>query len=553
MKRSLVLLLFTCFCLVTVQAQLTETQSFQIDSLFMSWSADNHPGGAVGIMQNGKVLYSKAFGLASLEYQVPNTEEMRFNIASISKQLTAMGIVVLHERGLLSIDDDIRKHLPDLPDFGHTITIRHMLQHASGLRSLHDLLALAGWREDDSRTNEDLYRFMLQQQDLNFIPGDEYLYCNTGYMLMVNIIESITEEAFPQWMKSTIFEPLGMPNTYVEDQYDRVVANNATSYYDRATGFFRAIEFWGYVGSGNVHSTTADMLNWLNNFSTPTPGWASAFELLQTTNPLNDGSENNYGFGVFMDAFQGYQKIQHGGAIGGFRSYATSYPEAQLSIAVLTNFSSSSPNSMEQNIATILLEPKPVLETEKTPQEKAQNEITYPLAQLTGKYEIQKGLVVNISIEEDSLHVIQEWDKSEYNVQNIGGNAYEIPNIAGISFTFSELQDEKTQLLTIYQNKIKYEASRLEEEDLSNVDLSEYAGRFYSPELESTLDILLKEDQLIGHHARHGDFPIELLKRNALMITNFAAIDIIRDENKSITGIKVSNGRARNVWFEKQK
>lgn len=260
MRTTLVFFLLIYFGLVPAQAQLRTIESKKIDSLFLSWTEANHPGGAIGVMQNGEVIYSKAFGLASLEYQVPNTAQTVFNVGSVSKQFTAMAMVLLHERGLLSIDDDIRKYLPDMPDFGHTITIRHMLHHTSGMRSLHAMLELAGWRDDDARTNADLYRFMLKQKDLNFIPGAEYLYCNTGYMLMVNIVEHVTQEKFPEWMDTNIFKPLGMRNTYVEDRYDRIVPNNATSYYDTKDGFFRAVEYWGYVGSGNVHSTTGDLL-----------------------------------------------------------------------------------------------------------------------------------------------------------------------------------------------------------------------------------------------------------------------------------------------------
>ena len=168
MKLKLLSLVLTLFCLVAAQSQVKEVESTKIDSLFLSWNKGDHPGGAIGIMHAGKTVYSKAFGLASLEYQVPNTPETIFNTGSVSKQFTAMGIVLLHLQGQLSVDDDIRKYLPDLPDFGHTITIRHMLHHTSGMRSLHAMLELAGWRGDDAKTNEDLYRFMLNQKELNF-------------------------------------------------------------------------------------------------------------------------------------------------------------------------------------------------------------------------------------------------------------------------------------------------------------------------------------------------------------------------------------------------
>ena len=257
----------SCFLALSSFAQLDDPQFRQIDNLFKRWNEPNHPGGSVGVMKDGQLIFSKAYGLASLEYLVPNTTGTIYNTASVSKQFTAMGIVRLEEMGLLSVDDDIRKHVPELPDFGEIITIRHMLHHTSGLRSLHALLGLAGWRGDDTRTNEDLNRLLLQQKDLNFKPGDEYLYCNTGYMLMATIIENVTGARFTDWMRSNLFVPLGMTDTYVEDKYNRVVPNNATSYDLEQGQFIREVEYWGYVGSGNMHSTTQDLLTVASRFS----------------------------------------------------------------------------------------------------------------------------------------------------------------------------------------------------------------------------------------------------------------------------------------------
>ncbi len=553
MKRKHLLLLLIYFSLFSVHAQLSESQSHQIDSLFSSWTVTNHPGGVIGIMQNGKTIYSKAFGLASLEYQIPITTNTIFNIGSVSKQFTAMGIVLLQERGLLSIDEDIRKYLPDLPDFGHTITIRHMLHHTSGMRDLHAMFKMAGWRVDDSRTNEDLYRFMLKQKELNFNPGDEYMYCNTGYMLMANIIENVTKEKFPAWMKANVFEPLGMSNTYVENRYDRVVQNNATSYDLIDSTFFRAVEFWGYVGSGNVHSTTSDLLIWLQNFSKPKTNWVSAFKTLQTVDKLNGGSVNNYAFAVIMDEVNGIKRIQHGGSIGGFKAFVSAYPDEQLDIAIVTNFSSSNPSGIERSIANILLKNITAPSTKIEAPSITQNETSYNLDQLTGSYEIQKDVIAIITIKNDSLHVLQEWDKSEYNLYKTNTNTYQIPKDDKIQFVFSDLKENKIQVLTIYQNGTKTEAKRYVKLDLSAIDLHDYVGRFYSPELETTYDIILNENQLVAHHMRHGDFLIELTGKDTLKIKDFATVNFVRDTKNVITGIRMTNGRARNVWFEKQK
>ena len=341
------------------QAPLKTTHTIVIDQLFDTWNQPNHPGGSISVMKNGELIYSKAFGLASLEYDIPNEPNTVYNIASVSKQFTSMGILLLEKEGKLSIDEDIRTYLPDLPDFGEKITIRHCMHHTSGMRSLHALLGMAGWRGDDSRTNADLYRFMKQGKDLNFKPGAEYLYCNTGYMLMADIIEQLTGERFVDWIQQNVFQPLAMNATYVENHYNRVMPNNATSYNGTAkTGYAREIEFWGYVGSGNIHSNTQDLLNWMHQYYQPNDEWTDLFTRMQTVDVLNNGDTLYYAFGIDTKDYKGEKRIGHGGSIGGFRSHAVSFPEHQLDIVVLTNFSSAGAGAKALQIADVLLEKK---------------------------------------------------------------------------------------------------------------------------------------------------------------------------------------------------
>lgn len=357
------LLLVSLACLMNYSlcsAQIAPEQQAKIDSLFLEWNSPNHPGGAVGIMQEGKIVYQKAFGLSSMEYLVPNTFNTIYNIASVSKQFTAMGMVLLENQGKLSLDDDVHIHLPWLPDFGETITLRQMLNHTSGMRSLHALLALAGWRGDDSRTNADIDRFMTQQTALNFKPGAEYLYCNTGFMLMADIIEDKTGLSFPNFMRQKVFEPLGMVHSYVEPDYANIIPGNATSYYgSSADGFEQATPYWGYVGSGNMHSTTTDLLIWLENYIHPTPGWEQAFEKMQVNGLLNNGEKIPYALGVNVGTYNGHKKIEHGGSIGGFRASAASYPDDEMNVVVLANFSSSSVGQKVNDITNLLLDLHP--------------------------------------------------------------------------------------------------------------------------------------------------------------------------------------------------
>ena len=555
MKTKTLLLLTSLLITLQTIAQISNYQYQKIDSLFLDWNKPNHPGGAVGIMQNGKIVFSKAYGLASLEYLVPNSPGTIFNIASVSKQFTAMGIVLLHQQGKLSVDDDIRKHLPELPDFGEKITIRHMLHHTSGLRSLHALLGLAGWRGDDSRTNEDLNRFMKKQRDLNFKPGDEYVYCNTGYMLMVNIIEKVTGEKFPEWMKKNVFGPLGMINTYVEDNYSRVVSNNATSYYNSENnGFNRAIEYWGYVGSGNMHSSTDDLLNWLANFSHPQSDWKAHFEMLQTLDKLNKGGENSYAFGVGIGDFNGVKSIGHGGAIGGFRSNVVTYPKKELGIVVLTNFSRSDPGQKTNSISEILLEKKDTKTSDYSDKPiKTIKLSNKTLKKYEGSYWNNKeNYARKIYLKNDTLRYFRS-ENSENPIVPIGKNEFKMLGVSvDLKVKFDSKENMPNMIVTIDDGAPIY-FQKYEPAEATKDELASYTGEFYSPELETTYSISLENDTLSWHHARHGEYKMKRIKKDVLEGNwPFSIVKFKKDEKGNIIGILVSNGRVRNLWFEKK-
>ena len=541
------------------QAQLSNEEIQKIDSLFISWNQPNHPGGSVGIMKDGKLVFSRAYGLASLEYLVPNQPDTRFNIASVSKQFTCMGMVLLHLEGKLSLDDDVRKHLPELPDFGDTIRIRHLIHHTSGMRSLHALLGMAGWRGDDLRTNADLFRFMKNQQDLNFPPGDEYLYCNTGYMLMADIIEKITGEKFSDWMLDHIFKPLGMLNTYVEDQYNRVVPFNATSYYGSAgRGFSRAVEFWGYVGSGNMHANTYDLLTWIGNFYDPEPGWEKAFQIMKTQGILNNGNTLDYAFGVNINHYKGEKRISHGGSIGGYRSFIQAFPDHGLNMVLLTNFSSSGAGSKMDGIADLLLK----LETGKTEPELVTDSdipsITLGnemMEKFSGHYWNEEGRYVRkIYLRDDTLRYSRP-ESVESILLPIGDNTFQMSNVYFVIRVSFEVLPGNIKIMSVQVSE--NEAIQMTSFDPPVVTpelLNSYTGKYYSPELDTHYSILSRGDTtLVGNHTRHGDFEIKIIGENDLegSLGSFSGIRVQRDRRNRVTGLRISNGRVRNLWFEK--
>lgn len=548
------LVLYTC---TNCWGQLSRDQIAQIDKLFEDWQAPNHPGGSIGIMHNEQIVYLKAYGLASLEYQIPNNSTTLFNVASVSKQFTAMGIVLLSLKGKIDIDENINTYLPNMPEFEFPVTLRQMLHHTSGLRSLHAMLELAGWRKSDLRTNEDLYRFMEKQNDLNFKPNDEYLYCNTGYMLMSKIIESLTGEKFSSWMKKNVFEPLGMSQTYVEGKYNRVVLNNATSYYKNGNTYDRSVEYWGYVGSGNVHTTAEDLLKWLSNFnqSQVQDGWEEAFKMIQTLDVLNNGLPNNYAFGVNIDSLKGHRRIHHGGSIGGFRALSVVYPKSELSIAILTNFSNSNPKKIGEDIFEIILpsEEKMVYKSETLPKHSTKNTFTQENIELfQGNYWSSKALSnINIKAHNDSIRIVRD-NRVEGTLIFLSGNLYMSKTSPTTTYQFDNLGNEITAVYIKEPLKDTIEFKKYDKTLPAKEELKIYEGRYYSDELETSYDIYVKDDNLYSHHPRHGDFKIEWIKDDILKGEYpFSILEVQRDDGEAVSGLKVSNGRVKRAWFKK--
>jgi CubicO group peptidase (beta-lactamase class C family) len=555
-KMNYITFLAVIFLCLKSFSQINQEKITQIDSLFTIWNTANHPGGTVLISLKGETIFSKAYGLSSLEYSIPNTLNTRFNIGSLSKQFTAMGIVLLEEQNKLSFEDDIRKYIPELALYDKTITIRHLLHHTSGIRDIHGLLGLAGWRPADLETNEDVYRVFKNQKDLNFNPGDELSYSNTGYIFLARIIEKVSGLTFEQWMKQNIFDPLGMKNTYVETQHDRIVSNNATSYYLR-DDFRRAIEYWGYFGAGNMHSTVEDLNIWLQNFSTPQKDWALAFKTLLTRTPLNNGFETPFGFGVRIEDYEGKKVIQHGGSVGGYRAIARVFPEEQLHIVILSNYSGGGIGPKVNMISNVLLSksqgtPKAITKQKsitpefvKLPQNKLKKfeGVYWSDSEKSGRKVYVKNDTLRYSNSEKKSWPLVPTDEHTFIMMH--------PSIKPVvSFDTNTHQmtikigDNLPGVFTFLQSNI----------DKNTNDFKMFVGNYYSPELKTIYSIFKEEDAMYIEHARHGKMKLKQLY-NTIFSTGgpIGVVEIKKDKNENILGLTMSNGRTRNVWFKRVK
>ncbi|HEY0304992.1 MAG TPA: serine hydrolase domain-containing protein [Longimicrobiales bacterium] len=311
------------------------------------------PGGVVAVVRSGKVVFARGYGMANLEHGIRNTPETVYHMASVSKQFTAFAILLLANEGKLSLDDDIRKHLPDMPDFGTPVTIRHLIHHTSGIRDQWTLWSMAGGRMDDVITHNDLMNLLRRQKELNFTPGAENLYSNSGYTLLSEIVARVSKQPFGEFMKKNVFEPLGMKNTQVYDDHERLVKGRADSY-RRAQGSWswsKAVLSYANRGATSLYSTAPDLALWLDNFRTGKVGGMKVVQQMQERGVLNKGDTINYAIGVVVDKDRGLRTIAHGGADAGFRTSVAFYPEVETGIVVLGNEASMNTFQVSSDVA----------------------------------------------------------------------------------------------------------------------------------------------------------------------------------------------------------
>jgi len=327
----------------------------QIDSIFTEYNDINKPGAAVAVVKNGEIVFKKGYGSANLEYDIPNTPSTIFHIASVSKQFTVFSVLLLAEKGKLTLDDDVRKYIPEVPEFGQTITLRHLASHTSGLRDQWNLLAMAGWRLDDVITKEHVLKLVANQKELNFEPGEEYMYCNTGFTLLAEVVSRVSGKSFAEFTTSRIFEPLEMSNTLFYDDHEKIVKNRAYSYYSDSTGYKKSVLSYANVGATSLFTTVEDLSLWAMNFSTPKVGNTDLIKQMNTLAILNNGKTFGGAYGQFLNKYKGLNQIQHGGGDAGYRTYLGRFPDQEFAVIVLSNYAATNPGGLSMQVTGLYL------------------------------------------------------------------------------------------------------------------------------------------------------------------------------------------------------
>lgn len=548
------LLLFMCLGILpaALSAQgTTRAQVEQVDALFREWSDAAGPGAAVAVTQHGRVIYSQGYGSAQLEYAVPITPATVFHIASISKQFTAFAVALLARDGLLAWDDELRRHLPEMPDLGAPVTLRQLASHTSGIRDQWELLILAGWRIDDVITREQILELMSRQEELNFAPGSEYLYSNMGYSLLAEVVERVSGKPFGDFLEERAFLPLGMHRTHVHLDHTMVVPNRAYSYRPRpAGGWQKAVLSYANQGATSLFTTVEDLARWIGEMEEPVVGDEALWAELTEPTVLLDGSDTGYGLGLSVAPHRGLRAWGHGGSDAGFRTNLLHFPDAGLGVVVLGNSASFDAGGAARDVAAVFLDDRmePVIEEALEPRPRV-SVSPATLDTLSGRFRVGSGEIVFVQREGDRF--LAEWQDDIHLLVPESEVAFWVPSMDG-RVTFTREQGRVEGLVLELPGR-RESARRVSAEPLSEEDLAPYVGTYYSPELDATYRLRIHEGALVAKPPRQAAIPLFSLAPDRFGGSSWGLSTLVFSRNGSgvVDGFRATGGRVRNLRFER--
>ncbi len=532
--------------------------STRLDELLSGSWQSGAPGFSVAVIQHVKPVYEKGFGLANLEYDMPVKPQTVYHVASVSKQFTAMAVVLLEQDGKLSLEDDLHKYLPELPDYGHPATIRQLLQHTSGIRDQWQTLGLAGWRLDDVITQEQILRLLFRQKELNFVPGTRHLYSNGGYTLAAEIVARVSGKSFPDFCRDRIFNPLGMAHTHFHIDHRTIVHDGAYSYSKSGDGYQAEPLNYANVGATSLFTTAPDLARWLDNFREPKVGGRRAIERLQEQAILAGGNKINYALGVGLGSHRGLKTISHSGGDAGYRSFVVWFPEQELGVAVLTGLASFDCSGAAFKVAAIVLGDKLAPEANKEPAAADQKKRDYvkldsrTFQKYSGAYKLDAGLTANF-YEKDGRFMAEIPGQGTVELHPLGTNRFLIEAPSG-ELEFSSQPDGAMRLKFSPQGGGMVSGERIASKSWEPKDLEDFPGVYWSEELETEYTVKLKDGKLTAEHIRHGSIELLPVLRDQFATRTWfmAEVKFERDQAGKVSGMTLGGGRVTGILFKRK-
>lgn len=560
MKRIVILFLCLLPALSFSQPIDRKTLVHRVDSFVQHVHTLRTPGGAVAIVSGQSTLYQKAYGMMSMEYQLANTNNTLFNIASVSKHFTAFCALLLEREGKINLDDDIRLYLPDLPDYGYKITIRELIHHTSGIASSDNLRLFAGIPFEAPWDAEDEMNLINRYNQLNYIPNSERNYSNTGYFLLAKIIEEASGTSFSEYLTTNVFKPLGMKQSFVYDSPGKIIENKATGYKKSGENYIRMnTDGESVYGSTNIYISLNDMCIWMKNLLNPKIGDKEMMHrLFYPCDTTNDGETINYSYGFNIWNYMDLRVADHGGYAMGFRTELMVFPENDVAIIVMSNNESIDTWGLTTKIADWVfrdqLKPEKMrdrIEIKLTPDK---------LKSYAGTYKMSDGMKLDLELNNDTLcllipgepkFVLHPESETDFFVKEFD---------ARCSFDFGS--DGTCSGITWYQNNRKPKGMKVSYTDLLSADdLKQYSGNYVNEPLNITYPVVFKDNRLVmivpktfrTYFDTDSEVKLEYLEPGRFFTQRLGIIEFTRDASKNITGFKVVDfGRVKNLEFKRK-
>jgi CubicO group peptidase (beta-lactamase class C family) len=520
----------------------------RLDAIFADYDSKESPGCAVGVYQDDRIVASRAYGMANLDHDVPLTPSSIFHVASVSKQFTAAAILLLAEEGRLSLDDEVRKHIPELPDFGRRITIRQLAHHTSGIRDQWSLLGLAGWRYSrDLITDDDVMWLLARQKDLNFDPGVRHLYSNSGYTLMALIVSRVSGQSFRAFTTERIFTPLGMHDTRFRDNFSEIVKRQAYGYAPDGDGFRLSVTNFDTAGATSLLTTVGDLARWHANFDAPVVGGERWLAALLQRGVLDSGETIDYAFGITHGTYRGLATVGHGGSDAGYRSAFLRFPDQRFGVAALCNIASANPSELTRRVADVYLENalEPVAAAEADIDEPEVALAAERLSALAGLYWNADDLVARrFEVNEGRLYALA--GRGRQPLKSLGDGRFVIATGPRTPLVFEAGDGGAGRLsvgTTVFERREPFAPTPAE--------LAAFAGTYRSDELEVAYRLRVHEGALRLERMKQPPAALQPVVADTFT-GQPGTFTFVRDPSGRVTGFTLDAGRVRHVKFSRE-
>ena len=560
MKKQFLLLLLLFSFSVFSFGQINENRT--IDSLFTDWNKPDVPGCALGIIKDGKMIYSNGYGIGDLEHDIEITPSSVFYIGSVSKQFVTFSILLLEEQGKLNLDDRIQKYLPDFPEYGTPLTIRHFIHHTSGVRDYLTMMHLKGRNYLDNIDVNEVYELIKKQSELNFSPGEKYLYSNSCYFMLAMIVEKAAGQSLKIFAHENIFQPLGMKSTLFYDDNTDLIKNRVFSYNKKRDedGFNNLIMRFDLVGSGGVYSNIEDLYLWDQNFYNNKLGKGGQ-EIIQRMHKeglLNDGESSGYAFALNNGTYKGLKTVSHDGSLAGYRAQLMRFPTENFSVIILANRGDANPTRKSYQIADILLKDN-FKKNEVANQDKKDNNEQEIVHLTTNELENFTGLYWNdndsysrkIYVKNDTLRYYRS-ETNESDLISVKKNEFKMINV-GVDLIIKFKNEHEHQTMSVIINGGKPIISKAyDPKTYTNEELIGFEGIYYSKELDVNYSFKIEDNSLMLFINDIKISPIKAIMANLFSNDDYGAFKFKTDGNGKVLGFRLYAGRVTNLKFIKK-